>query len=115
MTVALIGTDLELVRNPFFQFGHVTDDPDHARIAFQSLQRLQCIIQRGLIQRAEAFINKQSINLNSPGLLLNDLAKLQRQGQRGSKSLPSRQGMHAAILAGITISDADFQSAPFVV
>lgn len=49
VTVALIGTDLELIGNPFFQLGHVTDDPDHARIAFQSLQRLQCIIQRGLI------------------------------------------------------------------
>ena len=43
VTVALIGTDLELIGNPFFQLGHVTDDPDHARIAFQSLQRLQCI------------------------------------------------------------------------
>ena len=101
--------DKDLARDAVLQTFNMADDADELVRPGQRRQRVDGLVQRFGVQRAETFVHKQRIYLHAARLLLDRIADAQRQAQRGQKALPARKAAHRAGLAGVGVEHIELQ------
>src|SRR5215831_2749584 len=62
--------DLQPLRHPVLEVGHVTDDADHPAPVAQVVDDGHHLVEGVRVQRAEALVDEQGVEVDSPGLRL---------------------------------------------
>ena len=96
--------DDDLAVNTFFELGYVRDDADQTVSLRQTRERLIRLAERRRVERAEALVHKERVEMNTCGHL-HLVGKTQRQCQRGKKRLAAGERIDAALRRVDVIDD----------
>ena len=79
--------DDDLAVNTFFELGYVRDDADQTVSLRQTRERLICLAERRRVERAEALVHKERVEMNTCGHL-HLVGKTQRQRNDARNASP---------------------------
>jgi hypothetical protein len=83
---------VDLRRDAGAQLGDVADQPDHAAALTQAVEHVHDLVERLLVERAEALVDEQRLDPRATGLGLDDVGQTRREApaRRGKVTPPDR-------------------------
>lgn len=98
-------------RDTLTDLGNVTDDADNAAAVAQEIEHIEDLIESFWVERAEAFIDEESANLHTAGLLSDHVGQTEGQGQGHNEGLAPRETLGRSNRVSPLIDNSQAQTA----
>src|SRR3954465_14752554 len=103
--------DQQLGGNPVAHLRDVADNADRAAALAQGVEDVENVVEGLGIERPEALVDEQRLQVGAARLMGDDVGKPEREGKRHDERLPARGGRRIAALARPVVANDEAEPA----